>query len=255
MNSSPFFMKPTNDFQENPMTTPSSSHELFANLVATAAPQSQSQEPAVNPPPPADVDNDEGITISELDLLKQRARLMGLTFSNNIGLDALKAKVKAKLSGEIEKADKAEPTETEQTATTFEAPAPAEKKPSYMSKRQRMVAEKLKLVRVRITNMNPNKKDLHGEIFTVANRTLGTIKKFVPYGDATENGYHIPYVIYRHLKTREFLQIKNLKDSKGRKYQETKWVREFAIEVLPQLTQVELARLAASQAAKGGLED
>lgn len=126
--------------------------------------------------------------------------------------------------------------------------------------RQQLHADYMRLVRVRITNLNPSKKDLNGEIYTFANEFLGTVRKFVPYGEATENGYHIPYCIYLQLEERRFLQISTKKNQRTNTPEvKTGWAREFALEILPQLTEEELAELAAQQAASGsipkGLED
>jgi hypothetical protein len=187
--------------------------------------------------PDVDEANEAPVQMTELDMLKSRARLMGVTFSNNIGVDALKAKIEAKLSGEADKPE-----------VTAEPAAP--KKSVY----QEMYEEQMKLVRLRITNLNPSKKDLPGEIFTVANEVLGAVKKYIPYGEATDNGYHVPFIIYQQLKEREFVNIKTRKDSKGRQIVETGMAREFALEVLPPLTEVELARLAAAQAAAAGMD-
>ena len=111
------------------------------------------------------------------------------------------------------------------------------------------------LIRCRIANLNPSKRDLRGEIFTVANKYVGTVRKFIPYGEATDNGYHIPHIIYEQLKTRKFLQVNTRNDrSAGNQIVvDQRWVPEFSIEVLPQLTQEELDKLAASQAAAGGV--
>lgn len=124
-----------------------------------------------------------------------------------------------------------------------------------MQMRSDIRAEQLRLVRLRITNLNPSKAQLHGEIFTVANRYIGNVKKFIPYGEATDNGYHVPWVIYEQLKEREFLQTKTRpgRTNAGQIILDQKWVKEFALEVLDPLTPQELASLAAQQAAARGM--
>ncbi|MEQ1950922.1 hypothetical protein [Mesorhizobium sp. CN2-181] len=229
------------------MTTPSSSNELFAGLLnAATQEQAASTAPATPVVDPVEED-DTPAQPSELDMLKQRAKLMGVQFSNNIGVEALKAKINAKLAGESQVEEAPVP------AVEASKPALTERQIANLARKQ-MQMDALRLVRIRITNLNPNKKDLPGEIFTVSNRVIGAQRKFVPYGEASENGFHVPFIIYEQLKEREFQQIRNYKDSNGRPKQERKLVKEFAIEVLPQLTELELARLAASQAAKGGLD-
>jgi hypothetical protein len=184
---------------------------------------------------------------NELDMLKQRALLMGIKFSNNISSATLRTKIQARLDGEEAK-EAAEAILSKQPRKEAEEAAMA-----VRSDRQTLFDTEMRLVRLRITNLDPKKKDLPGEIFTVANEVLGAVKKYIPYGEATENGYHVPYIIYRQLKEREFLNIKTRKDRQGRTIVETGMVREFALEELPPLTQQELNRLAASQAAAAGM--
>lgn len=107
-----------------------------------------------------------------------------------------------------------------------------------------------RLVRCRITCMNPNKKNWTGEIVSVGSSKLGTFKKFIPFN--LEEPYHIPQIIYEHLKERK-CAIRNIrKTSDGREEVDTKLISEFAIEVLPPLTQTELEDLKRRQAmAKG----
>ena len=190
---------------------------------------------------------------SELDMLKSRAKLMGITFSNNIGLDALKTKIE-----EHKKASEAE-TQTQALAQTNEQQPEAQtenqkKNAKTISLRAHLQKEKMKLVRLRITNLDPKKKDLPGEILTVGNEYLGTVRKFVPFGEATDNGYHVPYCLYELMRDRKFLSIKTRKGPKGQTIVEQQMVREFALEILPPLTEAELARLSAAQLSAGGVE-
>ena len=175
--------------------------------------------------------------MDELELLKQRADTLGIKYSPNIGVDTLKQKIEEKLAGN--KSSEPEVVEGEETHAQI---------------RQRMQVEEMKLVRLRIANLNPDKKDLHGEIFTVANKFLGTVRKFIPYGEATDNGYHVPYVLYKQLVARKFLQVRVVQQPGGQTEVQTKWVPEFALEVLEPLTQDELNRLANKQAAAAGIE-
>ena len=197
---------------------------------------------------------------SELDLLKRRADMMMIGYSNNIGVDALKAKIAAAMEGQKPTSDNSPQAEAAQAqqaqngngdvnALTGTSTKPTKK----LSLRQHLINEKMKLVRVRITNLDPKKKDLPGEIITVANEYLGTVRKFVPFGEVTDNGYHIPQCLYDVLKERTFVNIKVRKGSKGEEIVEHQNAREFSLEVLPPLSADELAKLAASQSAAGGL--
>lgn len=178
---------------------------------------------------------------NELDLLKQRAKLIGVTFSNNISAETLREKIRAKLDGEVSKEESTEvnPLDEDKPATTE-------------TLAQKMQREQMRLIRLRITNLDPKKKDVPGEIITVANRYLGTVRKYIPFGEVTDNGYHVPYCIYTELQSRQFLNIRTIKDPRtGTNRIETSLAREFALEILPPLTKEELERLATSQIAAG----
>lgn len=183
-----------------------------------------------------DQETNDAVTLDELAMLKQRADLMGIAYSNNIKVETLRARIEAKMSE-----DDAEGDEDE------EVPAPT-------NFRQQLMDDAHKLVRVRVANLDPKKKDLHGEIFTVANEFIGTVRKFVPYGEATDDGYHIPFCIYQMLEEKRFLHIKTRRNNQtGQISTEQSWQKEFAIEVLPQLTEKELSDLARAQIAAGSV--
>jgi hypothetical protein len=118
--------------------------------------------------------------------------------------------------------------------------------------RMALQAEMLALVRVRVTNMNPAKAELRGEIFSVQNKYLGKVAKFIPYGEAGEAGYHIPKILLLELQEKKFNQIKTRPGTDKREvHVEQRMVKEFAIEILPPLTDAELEQLKMSQLARG----
>ena len=183
----------------------------------------------------------------ELTMLKQRASMMGIQFSNNIGLETLRKKIEDKMEGRADSdaAPQINPLAGETTAQ------PVKRK----TLRQKLYDEQMKLVRIRVTNLDPKKKDLPGEVITVANEHLGTVRKFVPFGEVTDDGYHVPYCIYRFLEKRKFLNIRIVKDRRtGQERVESNWVKEFALEVLPQLTPQQIANLKTAQIAAGSVD-
>lgn len=174
-------------------------------------------------------------------LLRDRAKIMGLQIPNNISLENLRQKIADAMVGE-------EAGESEEEGLRKEPTTHAEI-------REELLNTQLRLVRCRITNMDPKKKDLPGEIFTVANEYIGTVRKFIPYGEATDEGYHIPFCLYTELEAKRFQNIRTVRDRRtGQTQIKTSWDKEFAIEVLPQLTQKELDELAAAQLATGSVE-
>ena len=122
----------------------------------------------------------DDLMIDELAMLKQRARMMGITFSNNIGVDALKEKIAAR----ILENEQGQPT---QEAAPMPVPAAPQVDPvtaqpvavSHAPTKQKtlrnyLLEKEMKLVRLRITNLDPKKKAIPGEFITVANEYLGT---------------------------------------------------------------------------------
>lgn len=183
---------------------------------------------------------------SELEVLKQRATLMNIKFSNNISVEKLREKIEAAQA-------KDEPEVKEAAVNPLGEKQEAGVK--KMTLGQKIRAEQTRLIRVRIQNLDPKKKDLPGEIITVANEYMGTVRKFVPFGEVTDNGYHIPYCIYEFLKERKFVNITTRKGKNGLPDIRATEAREFSIEVLPPLTEAELAQLAQAQIAAGSLND
>ena len=189
---------------------------------------------------------------NELIMLKQRAQLMGIQHSNNISAATLREKINKKL----EASEVIDQTKADVLVDTAEAANPLEIVPEKKKTfRQITIAENMRLIRCRITNLDPKKKDLPGEIFTVANEYLGTVRKYVPFGEVTDEGFHVPYCIYKMMDNRKFLNLRSRKLPNGQIRIEQNWAKEFALEVLPPLTPNEISRLATAQAAAGILND
>lgn len=207
-------------------------------------------EQNINPDEDSEINPNALTPADELKLLKERAKALGIPLGGNIGVDALKKKIADKLSGA---AAEKEEDEVNEEIPAVQAKKAAKARPKTKAEieqetRERLYKEKMLLVRCRIYNMNPSKRDLQGEIITIANRYLGTVRKFIPFGEATDGGYHIPKVIYDDLKSRKFQQIRVSK-VRGVEQVTTRMVPEYSIEVLPPLTREELNELALKQAA------
>lgn len=173
---------------------------------------------------------------AELDALKAKADLIGVKYHPSISAEKLRDKISKHLaSDEPEVEVAAEPTRL----------TPGQKI-------KKMKDEALALVRVNITCMNPNKREWNGEIIAVGNSNLPTQKKFVPFN--TADGFHIPKIMYDMLKARKCQVFYNERTKNGINVRKGKMINEFAIEVLPQLTEKELADLAKLQAAAGTIE-
>lgn len=176
------------------------------------------------------------VTQDEMTSLKGKADLMGLSYHPSIGLEKLRDKVNAAIEGKEEVA-------VVETKVKTKA-EPVEETPGAIRSRKRKEASEL--VRIRVTCMNPAKKEWDGEIITAGNAAVGSYTKFVPFNN--EEGWHIPRIILNQLYQRECQIFVTIKDSRGNKSRKGKLIREFAIEVLPALTTAELAALAQRQA-------
>lgn len=197
--------------------------------------------------------------VSELSLLKQRARAMGIQVPNNISVETLKTRINARMEGDEQSSTIQSGVVTShavdpQTAAARIMASNLGVAPALRMKtlREHLYETQMELVRCRIQCMDPKKKDLHGEIFTFANEYLGTVRKFVPFGEQTDEGWHVPRCIFTMLQDRKFLQINIKKDpTTKRERVTTRYVREFVLDVLPPLTPEELGVLAAAQNASG----
>lgn len=186
---------------------------------------------------------------NELTLLKDRAKLMGIKFSNNIRIESLREKIAAKIAGEEVPAEEPMNKVNPLAAVGVAQEAPAVKQ---LTLREALIKDQMKLVRLRIQNLDPRKKDLPGEVLCVANEYLGTVKKYIPYGEASDEGYHVPYCIYVELESRRFQNVRTYTDkATGQIRIDSSWAREFSLEILPPLTKAELTQLASAQAAAG----
>lgn len=163
-------------------------------------------------------------SVSELDILKQQADTLGIKYSPNIGVETLKNKISA----------------------VIEAPAEEKTETQKVDARQALWNDAMRLVRLEIHNVNPAKSSLKGEFYTVANKIIGKVTKFVPYGDAGKS-YHVPNCIYQVLEEKKYLAFRD--DSSAPNGKKTELIPEFNNKVLTPLTQEELEELKKAQLA------
>jgi len=182
--------------------------------------------------------------IDELTVLKQRAQLMGIPFHPSIKLEKLREKVNAAMAADTGAED---PSDGEDVPVGSVGAESHKESPSEY--RARRIQEATALVRIRVTCMNPNKREWQGEIFTVGNAIVGTHRKYVPFNGEP---WHVPNIIYKQLLDRQCQVFHTVPDGRGGKMRRGKLIKEFAIEVLPALTEAELKDLAQRQAMANG---
>lgn len=175
--------------------------------------------------------------VDELSLLKERATQLGIKFHHNVGLDKLRKMVNKALSGDDEDEEEVQQTQ--------------EVKETEGQRRARLLADATRLVRVNVYPKDPLKTDYDGEIYTVSNSIVGTVRKFVKFN--TENGWHVPKIIVDMLKEKELQRFRTKKLPNGSTHREGYTIKAFEIVELPPLTETELKKLAAEQAARGSI--
>lgn len=116
-------------------------------------------------------------------------------------------------------------------------------------RKNRLRREATALVRVRISSMNPQKKNVKGELLCVSNRNIGTIQRYIPFN----RDWHIEKVLYDALLAKEFMVFDREKTGRaGIEVVTPRCIPEFNIQVLPPLTKGELKDLAQRQAMANG---
>jgi len=173
--------------------------------------------------------------------LQARLKQMNVKFHPNAGVDKLKELLASTLAGDTP--DASTPDEGKDEGAEVEL--------TTAQKRLKLKKEALALVRVRITCMNPAKKDWEGEFFTIGNSFIG-IKRYVPFN--AEDGWHVERILLNALKERKYQAFIKKKNKGGTSTVVTKLVPEFAIEILEPLTEDELKELAQQQAMAGSID-
>ena len=194
-----------------------------------------------------DLDEDDFTMRPRIDVLKERARNLGISHSPNIGEAKLAEKIDQYLldtqgindNGDDFDDDDEEndvPVKRRQTPKLSEAEIKAE------ARKQAQL-----LVRVNITPNDPRCIQLNGELILTGNALTGTIGKFVPFN--TPRGYLIPKSILNVLKDRTFTHFRYRKDAYGNDIPYPVQRRAFNIEILKPLTQKQIDAIAKRQIA------
>ena len=167
----------------------------------------------------------------ELEKLRHRAKLLNIKHYQVMGKESLKEKIQLAL--------------LDDAANNLDSITDTDN-------RDAQYKEAMKLVRLRISNMNPNNRNVPGTIITVHSDITGTVRKYIPFDPSfSAEGYHVPNIIYQFLKEKKFLQhtTKKRKFGIGEETHST-FVKEYALEELPPLTYDELKQLAQDQQAR-----
>lgn len=108
----------------------------------------------------------------------------------------------------------------------------------------------LKLVRCIVSCHNPLKSSLQGELKSAANSFSGSVQIMVVY----DTEWHIPAIIVNSMKESQIKRYTRKKDKNDNEITQYRLVPEYSIQILPQLTDAELAALRKEQERKAGIE-
>lgn len=163
--------------------------------------------------------------------------------ADELGIDYPKTIGKVKLIDKILD-DEAESQSPTILSKEVEGVAP-KKKESASEIKKRMN----KLVRCRISSNDPQYKGRNGVTLQVGNKTT-VVGKFIPFNTI----WHVQEPVFKSLKAKTYRQTTFKTDrTTGLKVPVTNVYPSFVIEELPQLTEAELKKLAAEQAARGSI--
>lgn len=258
---------PQNKPVENKPTDPTDLGNQPAPSVVTASGSVASQVTVDEKLPDTEEGDTEYQEEDEMTVLKRRAQFLGIQFHPSIGVDKLREKVNLHLRKTSNSAE-TDVNEYEGVPTNEKEPQPIKGQYTFeelvngyadqqerikmnkMQRRNEALKDANKLIRVRISCFNPNKRDWQGEIFTVSNSLVGTHKKYVPFN--TPEGFHVPQIIYQAIKERMCQIFVTGTDEKGNRTKRATQIPEFSVEVLPPLTKEELEELGRRQALANG---
>lgn len=161
---------------------------------------------------------------NELEALKKQASLLGISYGPNIGVDALREKVKEAL--EV-------PT---QDGVVFDRVA-------YNK-------QMTKLVRVRIVDKDPQDRDIKYRMFSFGNQMLGSSSYLIPLVPPASESWHLPQYVVNALRDIKYTSVTY--DDKNRRPIITT-APKYDILELPPLTKEQLSALAYSQKARADL--
>lgn len=172
--------------------------------------------------------------------LMEEATRLGVTFRNNVTTDELEEKIKAER--QAQGIPENQPKKLSKDAPVVKANLTEYRNPTQL--RNIRVRQAERLIRVRITCMNPVKSLWQGEIFTFGNDNM-TIKRMVPF----ERETHVEQAILGIIEARKYRVPIRPKKGRSTNKMEVVLVPEFSVERLGALHQEELKDLAAQQAA------
>ena len=180
--------------------------------------------------------------IENMDIEDVKAELTGRGIKMHHKTNAIK--LRKTLQDDVDKNDTKVPVEVK----------PSLVKPAKVKKKPEMTLEEkcLHLKRIIVTPNDPELSGHAGLVFTVLVSSVNNgkaIKKYVPFNN--EEGWHVPNIIVNQIANAEMQKFKSVKAPNGDTVLQPYQAKKYNVQVLPDLTQKEIDKLAASQSARG----
>lgn len=180
--------------------------------------------------------------IENMDIEDVKAELTGRGIKMHHKTNAIK--LRKTLQDDVDKNDTKVPVEVKSSPV----------KPAKVKKKPEMTLEEkcLHLKRIIVTPNDPEMSGHAGLVFTVLVSSVNNgkaIKKYVPFNN--EEGWHVPNIIYNQIANAEMQKFKSVKTTNGDTILQPYQSKKYNVQVLPDLTQKEVDKLAASQTARG----
>ena len=180
--------------------------------------------------------------IENMDIEDVKAELTGRGIKMHHKTNAIK--LRKTLQDDVDKNDTKVPVEVKSSPV----------KPAKVKKKPEMTLEEkcLHLKRIIVIPNDPEMSGHSGLVFTVIVSAINNgkaIKKYVPFNN--EEGWHVPNVICNQIANAEMQKFKSVKTHNGETVLQPYQAKKYNVQVLPDLSQKEIDKLAASQAARG----
>ena len=180
--------------------------------------------------------------IEKMDIEDVKAELTGRGIKMHHKTNAIK--LRKTLQDDVDKNDTKVPVEVKSSPV----------KPAKVKKKPEMTLEEkcLHLKRIIVTPNDPEMSGHSGLVFTVISSTVNNgkaIKKYVPFNN--EEGWHVPNIIVNQIANAEMQKFKSVKTHNGETVLQPYQAKKYNVQVLPDLSQKEIDKLAASQTARG----
>ena len=180
--------------------------------------------------------------IENMDIEDVKAELTGRGIKMHHKTNAIK--LRKTLQDDVDKNDTKVPVEVKSSPV----------KPAKVKKKPEMTLEEkcLHLKRIIVIPNDPEMSGHSGQIFTVIVSAVNNgkaIKKYVPFNN--EEGWHVPNIIVNQIANAEMQKFKSVKTHNGETVLQPYQAKKYNVQVLPDLSQKEIDKLATSQSARG----